>query len=241
MINDRKKSTFRYRPESTGTTPPVPYSPYISNVTRSPAKPLVDMPQTVSETTGPQFGRDRLWKKSSDLGNQFKGEAIGERILVWGKVRDDLGRPVPNTLIEVWQANAAGRYRHPGETYDAPLDPNFSGRGAVMSDDDGIYKFRSIKPGAYPWKNNWNAWRPSHIHFSVFGPAFATRLITQMYFPGDPLLEFDAIFNCVPDELARQRLVALIDWDNSEDYYALAYRFDIVLRGREETPWEDGK
>jgi protocatechuate 3,4-dioxygenase beta subunit len=172
------------------------------------------------------------------LTKQHAGEPLGERIIVGGRVADDRGRAIANTLIEVWQCNAAGRYRHKNDTHDAPLDPNFTGCGRTLTDAEGRYRFVTIRPGAYPWKNHANAWRPAHIHFSLFGPAFATRLVTQMYFPGDPLLALDPIYNSVPDERARQRLVSVFDIDSTQPEYALGFRFDIVLRGREETPME---
>jgi protocatechuate 3,4-dioxygenase beta subunit len=164
--------------------------------------------------------------------------AIGERIIVAGTITDEDGRPVPNTMVEIWQANATGRYDHPGDQHDAPLDPNFHGAGRVFTDAEGRYRFQTIRPGAYPWPNHRNAWRPNHIHFSYFGPAFATRLVTQMYFPGDPLLAFDPIFNAMPDQEARDRLIAVFDLGVTEADYALGYRFDVVLRGRAATPME---
>jgi protocatechuate 3,4-dioxygenase beta subunit len=166
------------------------------------------------------------------------GQPLGERIIVSGRVTDENGRPVPNTLIEMWQANAAGRYLHKWDQHHAPIDPNFPGRGHTFTDDSGLYQFITIKPGAYPWGNHPNAWRPAHLHFSLFGPAFATRLVTQMYFPGDPLLPFDPIYNCTADEAARKRLISMFDWDTTISDTALGFRFDIVLRGRDETPME---
>ena len=159
-------------------------------------------------------------------------------MILTGRVLDDDGRPVPQTLIEIWQANAAGRYRHHCDNHPAPLDPNFSGAGRVLTDAQGRYRFTTIKPGAYPWRNHENAWRPAHIHFSLFGNAFATRLVTQMYFPGDPLLQFDPIFQSIPDERARQHLIARFDLATTQPEWALGYQFDIVLRGREATPFE---
>ena len=167
---------------------------------------------------------------------QGKGEPIGERIIVHGRVLDEDGRPVPNTLVEIWQANACGRYRHQREQHPAPLDPNFTGAGRTATDADGRYRFVSIKPGAYPWGNHPNAWRPAHIHFSVFGPSFLSRLVTQMYFPGDPLFAFDPIFQSIADERARMRLVSAFDLATTVPDWALAYRFDIVVRGRDQTP-----
>lgn len=164
---------------------------------------------------------------------------MGERIIVEGAVRDEDGRPVPSTMIEIWQANAAGRYPHERDRHDAPLDPHFRGTGRVFTDAAGRYRFTTIKPGAYPWQNHHNAWRPNHIHYSLFGPGFATRLVTQMYFPGDPLLPLDPVFNSVPDASARDRLIARFDLDVTQPDHALGYRFDLVLRGRGATPFED--
>jgi protocatechuate 3,4-dioxygenase beta subunit len=175
----------------------------------------------------------------ADLASENGHAALGERIVVAGQVRDEDGRPVPHTMIEIWQANAAGRYAHERDQHDAPLDPNFRGVGRVFTDADGRYRYQTIKPGAYPWRNHHNAWRPNHIHLSLFGPAFATRLITQMYFPGDPLLALDPIYNTVPDPAARQLLVAAFDLALTEPEWALGYRFDVVLRGREQTPFEE--
>jgi protocatechuate 3,4-dioxygenase beta subunit len=175
----------------------------------------------------------------ADLTRQHKGEPIGERIIVSGRVLDEDGRPVAGTLVEVWQANSAGRYPHRVDQHDAPMDPNFTGAGRALTDKQGRYRFVTIKPGEYPWRNHYNAWRPAHIHFSLFGPAFATRLVTQMYFPGDPLLEKDPMYNCVPDEAAKRRLISSFDWDTTIPETALGYRFDIVLRGPQETPMEN--
>ena len=196
------------------------------------------MPQTLSELTGPVFGHDAIDPIDSDLTRQHPGAPLGERMIVTGRVLDENGRPVRDTLVEMWQANAAGRYAHKVDQHDAPLDPNFTGGGRVMTDSEGRYRFVTIKPGAYPWRNHHNAWRPAHVHFSLFGQAFLTRLVTQMYFPGDPLLPFDPIFNSIPDEKARTRLVAAFDWETTAPEHALGYRFDIVLRGTLETPWE---
>jgi protocatechuate 3,4-dioxygenase beta subunit len=167
-----------------------------------------------------------------------KAEAIGQRIIVHGRVVDEHGRPERGALVEVWQANAAGRYLHAGDRHDAPLDPNFTGTGAVVTDDEGRYQFMTIEPGVYPWGNHYNAWRPKHIHFSLFGQAWATRLVTQMYFPGDPTLPLDPIFMGIADAQARARLISSFDSERSEPDYAMAFRFDIVLRGARETPWE---
>jgi protocatechuate 3,4-dioxygenase beta subunit len=196
------------------------------------------MPQSLSELTGPVFGHDRVSASDADLTRQHAGDPIGERIIVTGRVLDEDGAAVSNTLIELWQANAAGRYQHKNDQHDAPLDPNFTGTGRTMTDAQGNYRFLTVRPGAYPWRNHPNAWRPAHIHFSLFGHAFATRLVTQMYFPGDPLLTFDPIYNSVPDEAARKRMISQFALELTEPEYALAFRFDIVLRGRQATPME---
>lgn len=233
----RMNDTVYRRPEP-HTQPPYLYPPYASTVKRAPTKPLVPLPHTLSETTGPAFGHGVVTAADADLTHREGGEALGERIILTGRVTDGDGRPVRNTLVEIWQANAAGRYRHDNEQHDAPLDPHFDGCGRTFTDDDGRYRFLSIKPGAYPWRNHPNAWRPAHIHFSLFGPALLTRLVTQMYFPGDPLQPFDPIFNSIPDENARRLLVSTFDWETTRPEYALGYRFDIVLRGRAATPME---
>jgi protocatechuate 3,4-dioxygenase, beta subunit len=228
-----------YRRPLRDTQPSYLHPPYRSTLKRSPTKPLVLLPHTLSEVTGPLFGHDGPKPTDNDLTRQHAGEPIGERIIVSGRVLDEDGRPVPHTLVEIWQANAAGRYPHDHDHHDAPLDPNFTGGGRTLTDADGRYRFVTIRPGEYPWRNHPNAWRPAHIHFSLFGPAFATRLVTQMYFPGDPLLPFDPIFNCTADEQARNRLIAVFDWETTVPEHALGYRFDIVLRGREATPVEE--
>jgi protocatechuate 3,4-dioxygenase beta subunit len=192
----------------------------------------------MSELTGPVFGRDAVGPLDHDLTQQHDAEPLGERIIVTGRVLDEDGRPIRHTLVELWQANAAGRYAHAIDRHDAPLDPNFSGCGRALTDEEGRYRFVTIKPGAYPWTNHQNAWRPAHIHFSLFGDAFLTRLVTQMYFPGDPLLPFDPVLNGIPDAAARERLVSTFDWDTTMPEHALGYRFDMVLRGRNATPWE---
>jgi protocatechuate 3,4-dioxygenase beta subunit len=224
-----------FRPHVPGSQPPYDAPAYGSTALRHPTRPLVRLPHTVTETTGPRFTPDRH-PAVIDISVVDGRAAIGERIIVAGRVLDEDGRPVPHTMIELWQANAAGRYHHPRDQHDAPLDGNFSGLGRVFTDEAGKYQFISIKPGAYPWRNHPNAWRPAHIHYSLFGPAFATRLITQMYFPGDPLLPLDPIFNSVPDAGARARLVAAFDIGATRPEWALGYRFDIVLRGRGATP-----
>ena len=225
------------RPEH-GNHPPNDSPGYRSTALRHPTEPLVIIPQTLSELTGPAYPYGRMDVADSDLTRQHAGEPIGERIFVQGRVLDEDGRPVPQTLIEVWQANAAGRYAHKIDQHRAPLDPNFSGAGRTLTDDDGRYRFVTIRPGAYPWKNHHNAWRPAHIHFSLFGTNFLTRLITQMYFPGDPLLPYDPIFNSIPDARARDRLIAGFTLDATEPEWALAFNFDIVLRGSSGTPME---
>lgn len=196
------------------------------------------LPHTLSEITGPVYGHGDITETDNNLTRQHADEPQGERIIVTGRVLDDNGRPVPRTLIEIWQANAAGRYRHSKDNHPAPLDPNFTGAGRTVTDENGVYRFVTIKPGAYPWKNHDNAWRPAHIHFSLFGTAFATRLVTQMYFPGDPLFPYDPIFQSIPDERARQRLISTFDLATTQPEWALGYQFNIVLRGRESTPFE---
>jgi len=218
---------------------PPNYCPaYVSSVKRAPRRPLIHLPQTISELTGPTFAPPEKIQPV-DMTKGAHGAALGERVLVSGRVLDEDGRAVAGTLVEVWQANAAGRYLHARDQHDAPLDPNFAGYASFVTDTEGRFAFETIRPGEYPWRNHYNAWRPAHIHFSVFGPAFATRLVTQMYFPGDPLLPFDPIYNSVSDETARQRLIALFDWETTVPEYGLGYRFDIVLRGRDETPMEN--
>jgi protocatechuate 3,4-dioxygenase, beta subunit len=227
-----------YRRPFIGTQPDYLYPPYASTVKRSPSRPLILLPNTLSEVTGPLFGHGDIGENDSDLTRQHSGEALGERIIVSGRVLDENSRPVPNALVEIWQANAAGRYHHKIDTHDAPLDPNFTGCGRMLTDSEGRYRLVTIKPGPYPWQNHYNAWRPRHIHFSLFGAGLLTRLVTQMYFPGDPLLPFDPIFNSVADENARNRMISSFDWETSVPAHALGYRFDIVLRGREATPTE---
>lgn len=227
-----------YRRIVPGTQPDYLHPAYASSVKRAPGKKLVLLPQTLSEVTGPVFGHDRVGPDDNDLTKGHDGAPIGERIIVTGRVLDGDGRPVPHTLVELWQCNATGRYRHDNDQHDAPLDPNFTGAGRAITDADGVYAFTTIKPGAYPWRNHHNAWRPQHLHFSLFGPSFMTRLVTQMYFPGDPLLPLDPIFNCVTDARARERMICTFDIDATEPEFALGYRFDIVLRGRDATPME---
>lgn len=214
------------------------YEPYRATILRSPRKPLIFLPHTLSEVTGPIYGQNTVGEGDHDLTRQHSGEPLGERIIVSGRVLDSNGRPVPNTLIEIWQANSAGRYAHVKDQHPAPFDPNFTGSGRTLTDEHGAYRFITIKPGPYPWLNHYNAWRPAHIHFSVFGAAFISRLVTQMYFPGDPLFAFDPIFQSVPDEKARQRMISRFDLETTEPQWATGYKFDIVLRGPEATPFE---
>ncbi|WP_374299904.1 protocatechuate 3,4-dioxygenase subunit beta [Ferrovibrio sp.] len=227
-----------YKKPAAGTQPNYLHPPYQSSIKRAPGQALVLMPQTLSEITGPLFGHDLIGPTDNDLTKQHAGEPIGERIILSGRVLDENGRPVPRTLIEIWQANSTGRYRHALDQHDAPLDPNFTGYGRTVTDEEGRYRFVTIKPGAYPWRNHHNAWRPQHIHFSLFGPSFMTRLVTQMYFPGDPLLPLDPIFNCVTDQRARDSMVSGFDLATTIPEFALGYRWDIVLRGRDATPME---
>jgi len=227
-----------YRMPAAGSQPDYLSPEYRSTVKRSPSQPLILLPQSLSELTGPVFGHERVAASDADLTRQHSGEPVGERIVVAGRVLDEDGKAVPHTLIELWQANAAGRYQHKNDQHEAPLDPNFTGTGRTITDAEGKYRFTTIRPGAYPWRNHPNAWRPAHIHFSLFGQAFATRLVTQMYFPGDPLLEFDPIYNSVPDEPARLRMISQFALDLTEPDFALGFRFDIILRGRHATPME---
>ena len=237
--NLRTEALAGYRKPDRDTQPDYYYPPYASTVKRSPSQPLVILPTTLSEVTGPLFGYDVIKANDSDLTKQGNGDPIGERIVVSGRVLDGNARPVANTLIEVWQANSAGRYPHRRDNHNAPVDPNFPGCGRTLTDTQGHYRFVTIRPGEYPWRNHYNAWRPAHIHFSLFGAAFATRLVTQMYFPGDPLLEYDPMYTSIPNERARQRLVSMFDWETTIPDQALGYKFDIVLRGRDETPFEN--
>jgi protocatechuate 3,4-dioxygenase beta subunit len=220
--------------------PPYFYEAYRGTVRRAPQQPLVAIPQTLSELTGPGPAISAVSAADDDLTRNLGtgNEAIGERIIVTGRVLDEHGAPLPNTLLEIWQANAAGRYRHRVDQHHAPLDPNFLGFGRCLTDEQGVYRFTTIRPGAYPWENHPNAWRPAHIHFSLLGPALLSRLVTQMYFPGDPLQPLDPIFNSVPTEAARARLIAQYAHEVTQPGYALGYRFDIVLHGETATPFE---
>ena len=219
--------------------PPLDSPDYRSTALRHPKRPLRPLLHTVTEITGPLLGEGRLGELDHDLTRQHDGEPQGQRIIVTGRVLEDDGRPVPNTLVEIWQANAGGRYFHRRDNWPSPLDPNFTGVGRALTDSEGRYEFVTIKPGAYPWGNHYNAWRPAHIHFSLFGRAFTQRLVTQMYFPDDPLFFQDPIYNSVRDERAARRMISAFDYDATEDHWALAFRWDIVLRGEEATPMEE--
>jgi protocatechuate 3,4-dioxygenase beta subunit len=227
-----------YAREDAGA-PPSFCPDYKSTALRAPRAPLVRIPQTLTEVTGPGGCWDRLMgPAAADLTTQHGAMPLGQRIIVTGRVLDEGGRPVPDTVMEIWQANAAGRYIHVRDQWDAPLDPNFTGAGRVVTDADGLYSFVTVRPGAYPWGNHRNAWRPAHIHLSLLGPAFATRLVTQLYFPDDPLIEIDPIANAVPMPY-RQRMVCRLDMDVTQPNWALGYRFDVVLKGRDQTPFEE--
>jgi protocatechuate 3,4-dioxygenase, beta subunit len=225
--------------ERAGVDPPYDHFDYVGTRLRAPKEPLVILPATLTELTGPAFGESAVGADDADLTRQHEGEPVGQRIVVSGRVLGSDGKPLRGQLVEIWQANASGRYRHATDTHDLPLDPNFSGAGRCLTDDDGRYRFVTVKPGAYPWPNHPNAWRPNHIHFSLFGRAFTERLVTQMYFPGDPLFPFDPIFNSIRDEKARERLVCGFDLELTEPEWALGFRWDIVLGGRQATPLEE--
>jgi protocatechuate 3,4-dioxygenase, beta subunit len=225
---------------SLGTEVQIDYGGYRSTRFRAPKRPLVTLPEELHALAGPVFGEDTIEESDADLTRQHTGEPLGERITVSGRILDTDGRPIRGALVEVWQANAAGRYRHHVDDHPAPLDPNFSGGGRCLTNDDGIYRFVTVKPGAYPWGNHDNAWRPAHIHFSVFGRAFEERLVTQMYFPGDPLFAYDPIYNSVRDPKARALMVSRFDIATTQPEWALAYKWDIVIgRGDGTTPFED--
>jgi len=235
-VTDTPTTYVREGPEA---HPPLDYAPYKSTALRHPKQPLVYLPHTITEITGPQLGSALAVDQSdADLTAQHDGDPIGERIIVCGRVMDTEGKPLRGTLVEIWQANAAGRYRHRWDRWPAPLDPNFSGAGRCLTDDNGRFAFTTIKPGPYPWGNHYNAWRPAHIHFSLLGRAFAQRLVTQMYFPGDPFLPYDPIFNSVRDESARSRLISRFSIHQTVPNWAHCYEFDIVLRGPGATPFE---
>ena len=221
------------------TQPRLDYPPYRSSMRRHPKQPLLLVDPEELERCAPCFGERDVDPLDADLTAGFPGEPIGERIIVTGRLFDQSGRPLAGQLIEVWQANAGGRYRHQRDQHPAPLDPNFAGAGRCLTGPDGTYRFLTVKPGPYPWRNHHNAWRPAHIHFSAFGHSFVSRLVTQMYFPGDPLFEFDPIFNSVPDASARMRMVSSFDLAHTQPEWALCYRFDIVLRGKNATPMEN--
>jgi protocatechuate 3,4-dioxygenase, beta subunit len=221
---------------SLGPEVQVDFPGYRSTRLRAPSRPLETLPEELHSLRGPVFGETTIDALESDLTKQHDGEPIGERITVSGRVLDDSGRPIPGALVEVWQANACGRYRHEVDQHSAPLDPNFSGAGRCLTDGDGRYRFTTIKPGAYPWGNHPNAWRPAHIHFSLFGRAFEQRLVTQMYFPGDPLFPYDPIFNAIRDPKSRELLIARFDLATTQPEWALAFDWDIVMRS---TPFEE--
>jgi protocatechuate 3,4-dioxygenase beta subunit len=227
-----------FRDYVAGTQPDNNSPDYRSTGLRHPTKPLIKIPQTITELHGPQFSETHF-PPTDNIAVNNGVEAMGERIIVSGRVLDEDGRPVSHSMVEIWQANAAGRYNLERDSHDAPLDPNFKGIGRVFTGEDGAYRFITVKPGAYPWGNHHNAWRPNHIHFSLFGPGYGTRLITQMYFPGDPLLDLDPIFLATNDKAARERLIAKFDLATTQPNWALGYKFDIVLRGRTATPMEE--
>ncbi|WP_299952723.1 protocatechuate 3,4-dioxygenase subunit beta [uncultured Modestobacter sp.] len=226
-----------YVREPAASRTPVAFAGYRSTALRAPLRTPVDLPHRLTEVTGPVLGEDRVTAADADLTLRAGGEAQGQRVFVHGRVLDSDGRPVPHALVEVWQANAAGRYRHVVDNWPAPLDPHFDGLGRVVTDSLGRYEFTTVKPGAYPWGNHHNAWRPAHIHFSLFGQAFTQRLVTQMYFPDDPLFGQDPIFNAIPPA-ARYRAISRFDLERTQADWALAYQWDIVLRGRDQTPFE---
>ncbi len=223
-----------------GIQPPYLHPPYAGTIKRAPLRPLVLRPQTLTELTGPVYGVGAVDSLDDDLTRNAAadGEPLGERIVISGRVLDDGGAPVRQALIEVWQANAAGRYRHQNDQHPAPLDPNFGGCGRVLTNERGEYRFTTIRPGAYPWRNHPNAWRPAHVHFSISGVNFLQRLVTQMYFPGDPLLRLDPIYSSIPDERGRARLIARFDIESTQPEWALAYQFDIVVCGPRRTPFD---
>jgi protocatechuate 3,4-dioxygenase beta subunit len=222
-----------------GPDPPYDHYDYVGTRMRAPKEPLVVIPATLTELTGPVYGESVVGPLDADLTRQHDAEPVGQRIVVSGRVLGSDGKPLRGQLVEIWQANASGRYRHETDTHDLPLDPNFSGAGRCLTDDDGRYRFVTIKPGAYPWPNHPNAWRPNHIHFSLFGRAFTERLVTQMYFPGDPLFRYDPIFNSIREERARERLVSSFDLELTVPDWALGFSWDIVVGGREAAPLEE--
>lgn len=245
MSDNRPIGAGSLRPRDLAWHPPAHAPGYKTSVLRSPRRPLIAHEATLSEVTGPVFGHEAIGPLDNDLLRNFAaatggdGEPIGPRILVHGRVRDETGRGVPGALVEIWQANAGGRYRHVNDRTVAALDPNFGGCGRTLTDETGAYRFRTVLPGPYPWPNGVNDWRPSHIHFSLFGPAFGQRLITQMYFEGDPHIPLCPILNAIPDAQAVRQLVAPLHMDATQPFDARAYRFDIVLRGPRATWFEN--
>ena len=227
------------RSEVAGSQPPLLYPPYRSTTRRAPAMPLIRLLETLSELDAPVYGWWPIGETDSDLTRQSSDGPQGQRIIVAGRVLDEDARPVPNALIELWQANAAGRYRHEKDDHPAPLDPHFTGAGRTVTDANGRYEFTTIKPGAYPWRNHDNAWRPAHTHLSLFGSSFRTRLVTQMYFPDDPLFDHDPILQSVHDERARRRLISRFNLALTRPEWALGFSFDIVVRGHDATPFEE--
>lgn len=229
-------------PSDLSQHPPPVAEIYKTSVMRGPRLPLVSIDNTLSEVSGPVFGAGDVGPLDSDLYRNFSqdgGEPIGPRIIVHGRLLDGSARPIPGALIEMWQANASGRYRHVNDRFEAPIDPNFGGCGRALTDAEGWWRFRTVQPGAYPFRNRLNSWRPAHIHFSVFGHAFAQRLITQMYFEGDPLIPHDSILGTIPDPRARERLVAKLDLAAAVPLHTLTYRWDIVVRGTRATVFEN--
>ena len=240
-IRDLAAAETRARSTTPGgpTQPRLDYPPYRSSLLRHPTKALQQVDPETLERAGPVFGDADVDPLESDLTIQHRGEPIGERLVVTGRVTDGAGRPAAHQLVEIWQANAAGRYVHQRDQHPAPLDPFFTGTGRCLTDSEGTYRFITIKPGPYPWRNHHNAWRPAHIHFSLFGTAFTQRLITQMYFPGDPLFAFDPIYQSITDPAARERLVATYDHDLTQPERSTGYRWDIVLTGKNRTWTEE--
>lgn len=229
---------MRFEPTTTGVYPSLVYLPYASTLKRGPTQPPLRIRATAPVETNITASKSLILPHDMDLTAQGQGEPLGEKIVVTGRVFDEDGQPVRNSLLEVWQCNSAGRYWHKRDQHDAPLDPNFFGFGKMLTDDEGRYRFVTIKPGPYPWGNHHKAWRPAHIHFSLFGNVYAQRLVTQMYFPSDPLFDYDPIFQSIPDLAARQRLIAHFSMDETVDDKMLGYQFDIVLRGRDATPMD---
>jgi protocatechuate 3,4-dioxygenase beta subunit len=221
--------------------PPYLYEAYQSTRRRSPMMALIEVPLTISELTGPGPAMSKITPEDADMTRNAGtgGEAIGQRIIVTGRVLNQDGNPLPNTLLEIWQANAAGRYIHKNDQWPGPLDPNFLGIGRTLTDANGVYRFLTVRPGVYPWKNHPNAWRPAHIHFSLFGPTLVSRLVTQMYFPDDPVLSLDPIASSIPNDAARQSLMSAYDHTATEPEWALGYRWDIILTGPKATPFEE--